>query len=76
MSDREILDKYIDLDKSYLTTEKKEEVRDLLYEYKDTFSLRDEKGTCSNIKVEIDVTDKTLILYKTISCKRGRQKYH
>ena len=35
------------------------EVRNLIYEYKDAFSLRDEIGTCSNIEVEIDVTDKS-----------------
>ena len=29
----------------------------LIYEYKDTFSLRDEIGTCPNIKVEIDITE-------------------
>ena len=32
-------------------------MRNLIYEYKDTFSLRDEIGTCPNIKVEIDITD-------------------
>ena len=32
---------------------------DMLYKYKDAFSLRDEIGTCPNIKVEIDVTDKS-----------------
>ena len=37
----------------------KTEVRDLLYEYKDAFSLRDEIGTCPNIEVEIDVIDET-----------------
>ena len=41
MTDREILDKYIDLDRTCLTGAKKEEVRDLLYELKDTFSLRE-----------------------------------
>ena len=56
MTDREILDKYIDLDKSCLTRGEKEEVRELLYEYKDIFSLRDEMGTCPYIEVEIDVT--------------------
>ena len=59
ITDKEILDKYIDLDKSCLTREEKEEVRELPYEYKDAFSLRDEIGTCPNIEVEIDVTDKT-----------------
>ena len=31
----------------------------MLYKYKDAFSLRDEIGTCLNIEVEIDVTDKS-----------------
>ena len=31
----------------------------MLYKYRDTFSLRDEVGTCPSIKVEIDVTDKS-----------------
>ena len=34
-------------------------MRNLVYEYKNTFSLRDEIGTCPNIEVEIDVTDKS-----------------
>ena len=60
MTDREILDTYINLDNSCLTKAEKREVRDLLYEYKDAFSLRDEIGMCPNIEVEIDITDKTL----------------
>ena len=32
---------------------------DMLYKYREAFSLRDEIGTCPNIKVEIDVTDKS-----------------
>ena len=62
MSDREILEKYIDLENSCLTKWEKKEVRNLIYEYKDTFSLRDEIGTCPNIEVEIDITDKSLFL--------------
>ena len=31
----------------------------MLYKYREAFSLRDEIGTCPNIKVEIDVTDKS-----------------
>ena len=56
---REILDKNIDLDNSCLMDKEKIKVRDLLYEYKDTFSLRDEIGTCTNIEVEIDIMDRT-----------------
>ena len=32
---------------------------DMLFHYKEAFSLRDEIGTCPNIKMEIDVTDKS-----------------
>ena len=45
MSDREILDKYVNLDKSGLTDSEKKQVMDMLYKYKDIFSLRDEVGT-------------------------------
>ena len=59
MTDREILDKYVSLDNSCLTKSEKEQVRDLLYQYKDAFSLRGEIGQCPNIEIEIDVTDKS-----------------
>ena len=59
MMDREILDKYLNFDDSCLTKVEKTQVRDLLYKYKDIFSLRDETGLCLNIKIEIDVTDKS-----------------
>ena len=58
-TDREILDKYINLDNSCLHEEEKGEVMDMLFYYKEAFSLRDEIGTCPNIEVEIDVTDKS-----------------
>ena len=61
MMDREILDKYVNLDNSCLAKVEKTQVRDLLYKYKykDAFSLRDEIGLCPNIEIEIDVTDKS-----------------
>ena len=59
MSDRKILKTYIDLSDSCLNKEKKEEVMEMLYKYKEAFSLRDRIGTCPNIEVEIDVTDKS-----------------
>ena len=30
----------------------------MVYRYKDAFSLRDEVGTCSDIEIDIDITDK------------------
>ena len=59
MMDREILEKYIDLGTSCLNKEEKLKMMDMLYKYKEAFSLRDEIGTCSNIEVEIEVTDKS-----------------
>ena len=59
MTDREILDQYINLDNSCLLEEEKREVMDMLFKYKEAFSLRDEIGTSPNIEVGIDVTDKS-----------------
>ena len=63
MSDMEILDKYVDLEKSCLTDAEKKQVMDMLYKYKNAFSLRDEIGTCPNIEVEIDVKDKSAFFH-------------
>ena len=57
MMDREILDKYIDLRDSCLDDSEKEQVMEMLYDYKDVFSLRDEIDMCLNIEVNIEVTD-------------------
>ena len=57
MTDEEILYKYIDLSKSHLTSKEKEEVMDLIVIYKKAFSLRDEIGKCTDIKVNIGVND-------------------
>ena len=59
MTDREILDKYIDLDSWCLTKWEKKKVRRLIYKYKDAFSLRDEIGTCPNNEVEIEGMDRS-----------------
>ena len=69
MTDREILDKYIDLDNSALTRKEKKEERELHYEYKDALSLRDEIRTCPNIEVDIDVTDKTPFFIRPFHAK-------
>ena len=55
----EILEKYIDLKNSCLDKEEKVKGMDMLFKYKEAFSLRDEIGTCPNIKVDIDITDKS-----------------
>ena len=60
ITDQEILDMYIDLEKSCLTEREKKEVMEMIYKYQEAFSLRDQIGTCPNIEVEIDVRDKSL----------------
>ena len=72
MTHQEILDKYINLDNSFLTKEEKKEVMEMLYKYKEAFSLRDEIGTCPNIELEIRCHRQIPIFYKIIPCKRGR----
>ena len=69
MADKEILDKCIDLEGSCLTKWEKQKLRSLIYDYKDAFSLRDEIGMCPNIKVEIDVTDKTPFFIRPFHAK-------
>ena len=59
MTDREIMEKYVNLNNSCLNKEEKVKVMDMLYKYRDAFSLRDEIGTCLNIEVEIDIRDKS-----------------
>ena len=51
--------KNIDLRTPCLNKEEKMKVMDMLYKYKEAFSLRDEIGTCPNIEVEIEITDKS-----------------
>ena len=59
MIDREILEKHINWDNLFLTESEKIQVRNMIHKYREAFSLRDEIGTCPNIEVDIDVTDKT-----------------
>ena len=45
MTDKEILDKYINLKNSCLDKRERKQVMEMLYKYKDVFSLRDKIGT-------------------------------
>ena len=59
MTDREILEKYIDLKNPCLDKEEKVKVMNMLFKCKEAFSLRDKVGTCPDIEVDIEVTDKS-----------------
>ena len=47
---------------------------DILHKYQDTFSLRDEIGTCQNIEVEIDVTNKSPFFIRPYHVKEEEKK--
>ena len=51
MSDRELIENYVDIENSCLTDTEKKLVMDMLYKYKEALSLRDEIGMCPNIMV-------------------------
>ena len=47
---------------------------DMLYKYKEAFSVRDEIGACANTEVEINVTDKSPFLLGHIMLERKIRK--
>ena len=75
MSDKEILEKYVNLEKLCLSESEKKEVMDILYQYKEAFSLRDEIDTCPSIEVEIEITDKSPSLLDHIMLKKRIKLY-
>ena len=69
MTDKEILDKYINLEDSCLDEKERKQVMEMLYDYKDVFSLRDEIGMCPNIEVNIDVSDNSPFFIRSYHVK-------
>ena len=69
MMDWDIFDKYIDLRNSCLDDLERKQVMEMLYEYKDAFSLRDEIGMCLNIEVNIEVTDNSPFFIRSYHVK-------
>ena len=74
MSGKEILRKYINLDNTCLMEDKKEEVMNMLFKYKETFSLRDEISICPNIEVGIDVMDKSPFFFRPYHVREEDKK--
>ena len=58
-TDHEILERQIDLSKSLLSPREKDRLLNLCKKHIKAFSLRDDVGVCPNIKVHIDLHDKT-----------------
>ena len=74
MSDREILRIYINLDNTCLTEDEKEEVMNMLFKYKEAFSLRDEIGTHTNTEVGMDVMDKSPFVIRPYHVREEDEK--
>ena len=74
MSDRQILEKKIDLSKSTLTDAQKIAFLDILEEFKDVFSLRDEIGTCPNIEAKLVLRDETPFYVKPYPIREEQKK--
>ena len=73
MSDRTILNKYVDLDESCLMDKEKKQVMDMIHKFKHALCLIDKIVICLNIEVEIDVTNeppffiRPILLYTVLS---------
>ena len=48
---------------------------DMLYRYREAFSLRDGIGTCPNIEVKIDVTDKSPFFIRPYHAKEEHKAF-
>ena len=57
MSDEQILEKYIYLSASDLSSQEKDTLMSMVKLHKEAFSLRDEISKCPNIKIDIDVVE-------------------
>ncbi len=75
MMDNEILDKFVNLDKSILTEEEKKEFREILHKHKKGFSLQDEIGTCLDLLVHLELNNKEPFQIQPFSCKEEHKQY-
>ena len=75
MTDNEILDKFINLDKSILNEDEKEEFQKILHKHKKAFSLRDEIGTCPDLLVHLELNNKEPFQIRPFACKEEYKKY-
>ena len=55
--------------------QREKEVVDMLYKYKEAFSLRDQIGTCPNLEVEIDVTHKSPFFIRPYHVKEESKNF-
>ena len=73
MTDKEIINKYINLEESYLTEKEKKHLKRIILKYRPAFSLRDEIGLCPHMEVELELTDKTPFFIRPFPIKEGEK---
>ena len=73
MADQEILEKYIDLSDSDLSSAEKKSLYKVLMKYKDAFSLRDEIGLCPSMEIELELNDETLFFIRPFPIKESEK---
>ena len=73
-TDEEIMRKHVDLSKSALNPKEKEKFIKVLMKNKDVFSLRDEIGVCPDLKIDLEVNDKTPFFIRPYAIKEEHKK--
>ena len=74
-TDRQILESAIDLSESSLTRDERIQFYDVLEEYKDAFSLRDEIGLAPNFQVHLELKDKTPFFIRPFAVKENMKQH-
>ena len=71
MTDREGLERFIDLSDSDITETEKKNLYKLLYKYKKAFSLRDGIGLCQSVEVELELKDESPFFIRPFPIKES-----
>ena len=71
MTDRECIEKFVDLSDSDMTEKEKKNLYKLLYKYREAFSLRDEIGLCKNMEAELELKDETPFFIRPFPIKES-----
>ena len=74
MTDEEIIRKYVNLDEAKLKPHEKEKLWKMLIKYRPAFSLRDEIGKCTDMKVKIELHDTTPFFIRPYPCTPEHKK--
>ena len=73
LTDQQIIERYVNLADADLTTKEKRTLIKVIMKYKKAFSLRDEIGTCPNMKVELELKDTKPFFIRPFPIKEGEK---